>query len=407
MISNPSTHSKPSRGNTPPSFTPCQFCRKTNHASQNCFFKQEQKPSRPTGPEAQKITKVNTSPEQTICQKFNTFVKASCQLPNGTCSFRRQHICLVCKKPKCKKIKHFPTSSPPTINIADSQTNIEPSQQQVILNQLQHLNSNMTTVSTRLSKLEQRNTVLPQQTPDAPCRTVVVSSPGPSLQGVLGLPAISDLEHYSIDSCPDLSNRNILWTRVKSGGLSLPLPIDSCCSVSLVSGSHTDHLLASQPNLQFTPLSKKIPVSVANPNATLFATGTMQVPITFENRTNCTFLMLSVPGLAWPLMLGENHQITTKALVDHYALTIIFRHPAINTTIQCEKDNPLHAFPSLVPPTTSTNSASSSSATATPITCLLTGMPTPAQPKHRIELHRAFNLITVCITLTTALLGST
>ena len=264
----------------------------------------------------------------------------------------------------------------------------------------------MTTVSTRLAKLEQQNTVSSPQTPDTPSRTVVVSTPGPSSQGVLGLPAISDLEHYSIDSCPDLSNRNIFWTRVKSGGLSLPLPIDSCCSVSLVSGSHTDHLLASQPNLQFTPLSKKIPVSVANPNATLFATGTMQVPIPLENGTNCTFLMLSVHGLAWPLMLGENHQIATKALVDHYALTITFRHPAINTTIQCEQGNPLHAFPSLILPITSTNSASSSSATATPVTRLLAGMPTPAQPKHRIELHRGFNLITICITFTTALLGS-
>ena len=178
----------------------------------------------------------------------------------------------------------------------------------------------MTTVSTRLAKLEQQNTVSFPQTPDTPSSTVVVPAPGSSSQGVLGLPAISDLEHYSIDSCPDLSNRNILWTRVKSGGLSLPLPIDSCCSVSLVSGSHTDHLLASQPNLQFTPLSKKIPVSVANPNATLFATGTMQVPITFENGTNCTFLMLSVPGLAWPLMLGENHQVNYLKLVLHGAI---------------------------------------------------------------------------------------
>ena len=87
LISNPSAHSKPSRGNTPPSFAPCQFCRKTNHASQNCFFKQEQKPSRPTGPGAQNLTKMKTPPEQTICQKFNTFVKASCELPNRTCSF--------------------------------------------------------------------------------------------------------------------------------------------------------------------------------------------------------------------------------------------------------------------------------------------------------------------------------
>ena len=32
--------------------------------------------------------------------------------------------------------------------------------------------------------------------------------------------------------------------------------------------------------------------------------------------------------------------------------------------------------------------------------------PSPAQPKHRIELHRSLNLILVCITLTAALLGS-
>ena len=135
LISNLSAHSKPSRGNTPPSFAPCQFCRKTNHASQNCSFKQEQKPSRPTGPAAQNLAKVKTPPEQTICQKFNTFVKASCVLPNGTCSFRRKHKCLVCKKTKCKKIKHFPALSQPTVNIADSQTNIDPSQQQIIINQ--------------------------------------------------------------------------------------------------------------------------------------------------------------------------------------------------------------------------------------------------------------------------------
>ena len=101
----------------------------------------------------------------------------------------------------------------------------------------------MTTVSTRLAKLEQQNTVSSRQTPDTPRPTIVEHTPGPSSQGILGLSAISDLEHYSIDSCPDLSSRNILWTRVKSGSLSLPLPIDSCCSLSLVSGSHTDECL--------------------------------------------------------------------------------------------------------------------------------------------------------------------
>ena len=39
--------------------------------------------------------------------------------------------------------------------------------------------------------------------------------------------------------------------------------------------------------------------------------------------------MLSVPGLAWPFLLGENHQQSTKAIVYHHALTIIFRHPQL------------------------------------------------------------------------------
>ena len=57
--------------------------------------------------------------------------------------------------------------------------------------------------------------------------------------------------------------------------------------------------------------------------------------------------------------------------------------------------------------TTSIDSASSSPATSAPITCLFTGMLTSAQPKHRIEVHRGLNLITVSITLTAALLGLT
>ena len=54
---------------------------------------------------------VRSTPEHTISQKFNTFVKASCELPNGTCFFQRQRLCSVCKKPKCKKIKHFAATS--------------------------------------------------------------------------------------------------------------------------------------------------------------------------------------------------------------------------------------------------------------------------------------------------------
>ena len=215
---------------------------------------------------------------------------------------------------------------------------------------------------------------------------------------MIGFPAVSEIQSCAVNSDPNLADQHILWTRVTSGGLSLPLPIDSCCSISLVSGAHTDHLLKTNKNLTYTPLQTPIPVSVANPTATLKATGTMEVPIIFENNTTCTFLMLSVLGLAWPFLLGENHQQSTKAIVDHHALTITFRHPQLNTTINCQSGNPAQAFPSLIP--------NQNSQTAAPVTCLLTGLPTPTQLYHRIPLHKGLNFVTVCLLLTAALVGS-
>ena len=102
----------------------------------------------------------------------------------------------------------------------------------------------------------------------------------------------------------------------------MPLPIDSCCSVSLVSGAHTDHLLKTNSQLKYTPLADPISVAVANPTAQLKAIGTTEVSITFANGHTTTFLMLSVPGLAWPILFGKNHLQVTDALVDHQALTI-------------------------------------------------------------------------------------
>ena len=39
-----------------------------------------------------------------------------------------------------------------------------------------------------------------------------------------------------------LHQRNILWISVTSAGQHLPLPLDSCCSVSLVSKRHADFI---------------------------------------------------------------------------------------------------------------------------------------------------------------------
>ena len=139
---------------------------------------------------------------------------------------------------------------------------------------------------------------------------------------------------------------------MKSAGLSLPLPIRQLlkCKPCQWLSYRSFACFATKVTI-YSPFKENL-VSLEQPNATLFSTSTMQVPITFENGTNCTFLMLFVPALALHLILGKNNQIATLALVDHYALTITFRHFAINITLPSGKGN---AFPSLAPPTMTTS----------------------------------------------------
>ena len=88
----------------------------------------------------------------------------------------------------------------------------------------------------------------------------------------------------------DLENRNILWCSVPSAGISLPLPLDTYCSVSLVSIAHADKVLETRPDLKFLRLEQPVKVSVASPSASLKAVGIMQVPFQFESSVaNCVF----------------------------------------------------------------------------------------------------------------------
>ena len=104
-------------------------------------------------------------------------------------------------------------------------------------------------------------------------------------QTVFGLPPVTNPGSA-------LKERHILWTPIISAGEKLPLPLDSCCSVSLISRSHAD-LVASD--------------LVADAKAQLQAVGTMEIPIQWNNGKETTFQMLEVPGLFWPILFGENH----------------------------------------------------------------------------------------------------
>ena len=57
--------------------------------------------------------------------------------------------------------------------------------------------------------------------------------------------------------------------------------------------------------------------------------------------------MLVVPGLAWPILFGQNHLRKTQAHTNHAALQVYFADPQLNFTVKCRDANPLDAFPSL------------------------------------------------------------
>ena len=144
-------------------------------------------------------------------------------------------------------------------------------------------------------------------------------------QTVFGLPAVAN-------PGSTLKERHILGTPVVSAGEKLPLPLDSCCSVSLVSRSHADRVASKCPQLKYQSLEKPVTVSVADAKAQLQAVGTMEIPIQWSNGKEPTFQMLVVPGLSWPILFGENYLHSTQALVDHADPSIHFRHPSMACT---------------------------------------------------------------------------
>ena len=194
-----------------------------------------------------------------------------------------------------------------------------------------------------------------------------------------------------------------MWAPITSAGVALPLPLDSCCSLSLVSKAHAEIIAQKHPQLTFTKLQSPLPVAVANCSSQLTAIGVMQVPIIWENGRPSIFSMLVVPGLAWPILFGQNLLRKTQAHTNHAALQVYFADPQLNFTVKCRDANPLDAFPSL---RNQPSSSASQGSPSTHVTCLLTAMPTPSHHSSHIRLHCGFNLVTLCLVMTASLVGS-
>jgi len=123
---------------------------------------------------------------------------------------------------------------------------------------------------------------------------------------LFGLPAVT-ISAPSAKPEAQLHQRNILWTSVTSAGQRLPLSLDSCCSVSLVSKLYADFIASKRPNLKYYPLEG--PIS-ADPKSNIKAVAITGIPITWE--TKIVLTMLVVPGLVWPMLFGENHLHATR-----------------------------------------------------------------------------------------------
>ena len=131
----------------------------------------------------------------------------------------------------------------------------------------------------------------------------------------------------------------------------------------------------------------------------------MQIPVTWETKTETVFTMLVVSGLVCPILFGENHLYGTQALVDHYAPSITFRHPSMPFRVQCSFDNPFEGFASVSAPNGFFSHESGPTVPKPHVsaTCLLTLALPPSVHKRSQTLHRGLDFVTVCVTLSAAL----
>ena len=136
------------------------------------------------------------------------------------------------------------------------------------------------------------------------------------------------------------------------------------------------------------------------------AIGTLQVPIVWETSKLCTFSMLVVPKLVWPILFGRNHLDVIGAQTDHTKCTVKFTDPGLNFTVSCPKENSVDMYPRLGNPCSIFSDSAKSDVTVTTPVSLLTSTPTPSQPSEPIRLHRGFNLVTLCLVMTASLVGS-
>ena len=224
----------------------CHECSKAGHIKKNCPQLKHQDTVKPNV--------LPTSPKP-ICKNSKKFEHAYCELAHSKCKFNRIRKCLhsSCGKIGCKLIKHSNVRVHATTPAAAST-------ESHVVSALSKITDTLSQLSTHVEKLESG--------PSVPTATAEVTQSNQAPRSdetfpIFGMLAFTAAVSTNIDS----SQKNILWAKVESAGVAIPLPIDSCCSVSLVSEAHASHVMKQCPTLTFERLPTPIPVTVASPDA--------------------------------------------------------------------------------------------------------------------------------------------
>jgi hypothetical protein len=291
----------------------CYNCNQPGHFKRNCPALYN--PG--TNQERKQTFRGNTTSQTEVCLQWNQRAVPRCLLPDNQCKFHRQHVCLVCKKKGCKQLLHKEDKLP-------TQSQLEEKLSSKFQAQFDSL----------CSKLE---TVLPNPKPPTPPTTPADNNPPVSDYPLFGMPSVA-ADSVEI---PDLSKKYVMWAKVKSAGVELSLPLDSCCSVSLCSLIHAERVQQMHPDLKMTKLTKPVAINVANEDAVLQGIALQDIPITWGPGKSSVHTMLVVPKLAWHVLFGNNHLEATDAIVKHQERIVSFTHPQMKFAIKCPREPPV------------------------------------------------------------------
>ena len=242
-----------------------------------------------------------TKKKPEICNLYNRYSKPKCLIQSAgilKCKFNNLHKCSICSRSSCASYKHNSNSNR-QINLLTSHDSSAIEQQIT------------SSINQGFDKLADKLAGLTSSTTDSTLKSCD-SSENDKLP-MFGMPSVVT---NKVDF-PNLSQRHIMWCKVKSGGIDLSLPLDSCCSVSLCSLEHAKLMQEKYPSFKWVKLPSPVAIHVANKDAGLQGVGMQDVRIDWGPGKYSVHTMLVVPKLSFPVLFGNNHLESCDAVVSH------------------------------------------------------------------------------------------